>query len=423
MEGARILVVEDTKVFAAYLKKNLEKLGYVAVAMATNGEEAIEKAAQLHPDLALMDVSLASGLDGIETAKQIKTRFDIPVIYLTASTDMETLERAKISEPFGYIIKPFDIKVLHTNIEMALYKHQMDLQVRKSEEGLRKTLNQLKSTQSQLLQQEKLASIGQLAAGVAHEINNPMGYIGSNLGTLQKYIGKIQQHDQIGRDIMSKLKNLNYPEVKSLIQKIENSHKQLNLDFIFEDIGSLIEESLEGADRVRKIVADLKSFSHQAEEGSREADLNKGIQSTINIVWNELKYKANLTKEFGELPPVRCYPQKINQVVMNLLVNAAHAIENQGAIRIKTALENSNVLIEVSDTGRGISEENLSHIFEPFFTTKEVGKGTGLGLSMAYDIIHNKHGGEIKVDSRVGEGTTFRVYLPLTPKGENASQG
>ena len=306
---------------------------------------------------------------------------------------------------------------------MALYKHQMDLQVRKSEEGLRKTLNQLKSTQSQLLQQEKLASIGQLAAGVAHEINNPMGYIGSNLGTLQKYIGKIQQHDQIGRDIMSKLKNLNYPEVKSLIQKIENSHKQLNLDFIFEDIGSLIEESLEGADRVRKIVADLKSFSHQAEEGSREADLNKGIQSTINIVWNELKYKANLTKEFGELPPVRCYPQKINQVVMNLLVNAAHAIENQGAIRIKTALENSNVLIEVSDTGRGISEENLSHIFEPFFTTKEVGKGTGLGLSMAYDIIHNKHGGEIKVDSRVGEGTTFRVYLPLTPKGENASQG
>lgn len=421
MKKEKVLIVEDSESFSLYLHEGLKKIGYIDISACTNGKEAINKIRQVHPDLILMDISLDGEIDGIETAQLIGSLWDIPIIFTTGSKDIQTLERAKISDPCGYIIKPFDIHALEITIEMAFFKHSMEKKLKESEKDLQKTLEQLKSTQSQLLQQEKMASIGQLAAGVAHEINNPMGYIASNLGTLQKYTQKIQHNDQNCMHLINKLKDLAYPEVENLKQEIEKSRQQLKVDFIFEDISALIAESLEGADRVRKIVADLKSFSHQAEEETKDADLNKGLESTINIVWNELKYKAHLTKEFGDLPPVRCYPQKINQVVMNLLVNAAHAIENKGEIRLKTALEKDRILIEVSDTGCGIPEKNLSRIFEPFFTTKEVGKGTGLGLSMAYDIIHHKHGGEIKVDSRVGEGTTFRVYIPLAPKGESTS--
>lgn len=181
-----------------------------------------------------------------------------------------------------------------------------------------------------------------------------------------------------------------------ILENIEEKKRSLKIDYITEDIESLIRESLEGADRVRKIVQDLKSFSRLDEAEHKLADINAGIDSTINIVWNELKYKATLTKEYGDIPLTKCNPGQLNQVFMNLLMNAAHAIDKQGEIRIKTWFGGNRINIAVSDTGCGISEENRSKIFEPFFTTKEVGKGTGLGLSIAYDII-KKHNGEIKV--------------------------
>ena len=186
----------------------------------------------------------------------------------------------------------------------------------------------------------------------------------------------------------------------------------LKVDYSLEDAAQLLVESVDGVDRVRKIVQDLKSFSRVDEADYKMADVNACIESTVNIVWNELKYKATLSKEYGNLPPTRCFPQQLNQVFMNLLVNATQAIEKQGEITVKTWHENGSIVATVSDTGCGIAAQNLNRIFEPFFTTKEVGKGTGLGLSITYDIV-KKHGGEISVQSEPGKGTTFTVRIPV----------
>ncbi len=268
---------------------------------------------------------------------------------------------------------------------------------------LEEAYNELKQTQSQILQQEKMASIGQLAAGVAHEINNPMGFISSNLTTLQKYVERLGEYLEIQGKVIR-------GEVGT--EELKEAEKRLKIGYIREDMVDLIRESLEGAERVKKIVRDLKSFSRVDEAEEKMADINECIESTLNIVWNELKYRARVVKEYGDIPMTRCYPQQLNQVFMNLLVNAGHAIEKEGEIRIRTSNGGGEIKVEISDTGCGIPEEIRGRIFEPFFTTKEVGKGTGLGLSITYDIV-KKHGGEIEVESEVGKGTAFTITLPV----------
>jgi PAS domain S-box-containing protein len=271
---------------------------------------------------------------------------------------------------------------------------------------------ELKLTQSKILQQEKMASIGQLAAGVAHEINNPMGFISSNLGSLNKYIDRIIEYTQT---LSETLNTLNDPRIAETMREARSNQK---FDFIVEDIKKLIAESADGADRVKTIVQNLKSFSRVDQKEDVFADINDCMETTLNIAWNELKYNATVRKEYATLPLIKCNPQQLNQVFMNLLVNAAHAIEKQGEIVIKTWEQDGSVFISVSDTGCGIPEVNLGKIFEPFFTTKEVGKGTGLGLSIAYDIV-KKHNGEITVRSEVNKGTTFFVRIPAkTPSDE-----
>jgi PAS domain S-box-containing protein len=277
---------------------------------------------------------------------------------------------------------------------------------------LKNAYNELKMVQSQVLQQEKMASIGQLAAGVAHEINNPIGFIISNLNTLKRYIEKISEY-MAGQSaaVQRCSEKCGNTDIR---RELDGNRKALKIDYITGDLNNLINESLEGADRVKKIVQDLKNFSRVDESEFKTADINSGLESTINIVWNELKYKATLVKEYGNIPLTVCNPGQLNQVFMNLLVNAAHAIEKQGEIRVRTWLEGRLIKIAISDTGSGISEDNQRRIFEPFFTTKEIGKGTGLGLSIAYDIIKN-HNGLIKVDSEVGKGTTFTISIPAVP--------
>jgi two-component system NtrC family sensor kinase len=195
--------------------------------------------------------------------------------------------------------------------------------------------------------------------------------------------------------------------------EVEQLRSRMKIDFIMNDIQKLVEESLDGAERVRCIVRDLKSFSHQDDAQCRPFNVNDCLESTLNMARNEIKYVAEVEREYAqELPLLTCFPQKLNQVFMNLLVNAAHAIEEYGSIRLRTAHENGDIIVSISDTGKGIAPENLTRIFEPFFTTKEVGKGTGLGLSISYDIV-KKHGGVIHVESALGNGTTFTVVLPL----------
>ncbi|MFH0994892.1 MAG: ATP-binding protein [Pseudomonadota bacterium] len=308
--------------------------------------------------------------------------------------------------------KADEIRSLNERLQNAV------VQIREKNVKLANTLKELKGTQSQMVQAEKMSSIGQLAAGVAHEINNPVGFVSSNLKTLTDYqqnIGLILSEYRQFMDKVSGAKD-SVPDmaaIENLTVRIREKESDLDIAYILEDIPGLISESREGLDRIKKIVLDLKDFSHPGEDILKLADINRNLDSTLNIVWNELKYKATILKDYGELSQVKCYPQQLNQVFMNLLVNAAQAIENQGEIHIITREIGGNVEIIVSDSGQGIAAENLSRIFDPFFTTKEVGKGTGLGLNVTYNIV-KKHHGTIDVKSEPGKGTTFTVRIPVS---------
>ena len=266
----------------------------------------------------------------------------------------------------------------------------------------------LENVQQQLLQADRMSSIGQLAAGVAHEINNPIGYIQSNLGTLSEYVSNLFR--LLSAQDSALRTGAAMPEQ---LMQIEEIRQQIDFEFLSKDLPALLTESQEGITRVRKIVQDLREFSRAGHsEAWVEADIHAGLESTINIVWNDLKYKVELIKHYGDLPLIECLPSQLNQVFMNILVNAGHAIEERGQITIDTRVAAQQVFIEISDTGKGIAREHLERIFEPFFTTKPIGKGTGLGLSISYGIV-KKHGGEIDVRSEMGVGTTFLIKLPV----------
>ncbi len=333
--------------------------------------------------------------------------------------------------PFRIIHKHGDIKWVEINVVLFTWEERpatlcflSDITERKTAEGnlkksnskLEQALAKLKETRVQMIHSEKLASIGQLAAGIAHEINNPAGFIDSNLNTFSDY------HKDIERLIREYRKLVEHAESSanddsensflSQISRIKSLEDKAGIDFILEDTQALIKESQEGSARIKKIVQDLKDFSHPGEKKLNYVDINENLDSTLNIVWNELKYKAEVTREYGNLPEARCYPQELNQVFMNLLVNAAQAIEKRGKIKIATRNLDGQVEIKISDTGKGIPKRYLSKIFDPFFTTKEVGKGTGLGLNIAFNIV-KKHRGSIEVDTKKGKGTTFTIKIPV----------
>lgn len=282
---------------------------------------------------------------------------------------------------------------------------QANRQLLASNAELKQLNEQLESAQNQLLQSEKMASIGQLAAGVAHEINNPVGFVNSNLGTLGKYITSMFEVINAYAAAEARVGVDTCPEVAQI-------KKAVDFAFLREDIPSLLTESQDGLARVKRIVQDLKDFSHVDEGNWQHANLEQGMDSTLNVVANEIKYKAQVVKEYCGLPDVECMPSQLNQVFLNLLMNAAQAIDSKGTITVRTGIAAEEVWVEVEDTGKGIVPENLKRIFDPFFTTKAVGKGTGLGLSLSYGIVQ-KHRGRIEVKSAVGKGTTFRVCLPI----------
>ncbi|MCC4114225.1 PAS domain S-box protein [Aromatoleum toluclasticum] len=265
-------------------------------------------------------------------------------------------------------------------------------------------IRKLEEAHNQLLQAEKMASIGQLAAGVAHEINNPVGFVNSNLGTLQRYAEDLLR-------LLSAYESIEGSLTTEQSEAIACVKEEIDAAYLREDIGGLLTESLDGLQRVKRIVQDLKDFSHVDKAERELANLEAGLESTLNVVRNEIKYKADVVKEYGSLPPIECFPSQLNQVFMNLLVNAAHAIDDRGLITLRTGYDEKVVWVEVEDTGKGIRPDHLSRIFEPFFTTKEVGKGTGLGLSLSYGIV-NRHHGFIEVRSELGKGSVFRVVLP-----------
>ena len=303
-----------------------------------------------------------------------------------------------------------ELSQLNEDLEERVKNRTDELRVARdaSEEALKK----LQQTQAQLVQNDKMASVGQLSAGIAHEINNPTGFVLSNLKTLEEYINDIRCLITEYDTLLQRCVGISDEDVSCIVKNIEEFKQKIDVVFLLHDIAQIFKETQDGMRRISKIVRDMKEFSHAGSDKPEYTDVNKGLESTLNIVWNEIKYKSEVKTLYGDIPQVLCYPQQLNQVFMNILVNAAHAIEGRGVITLRTFSENGNVVIEISDTGKGISPEHLSRIFEPFFTTKPVGMGTGLGLSVAYAII-KKHNGEITVDSKVGAGTRFQVCIPV----------
>ncbi len=274
---------------------------------------------------------------------------------------------------------------------------------------LQQLYSDLKNAQLQLIQSEKMASLGQLVAGIAHELNNPISYIYANMKELENYIRAID------RLLKTLTREASQPDfARRLSHTLQEIREKYDLDFIQQDIGNLIRESIEGSQRVKQVVQNLRNFSRLDEAEFKAVDLHEGLDSTLMLLQNEMKNRITVHRQYGSLPKVHCHPGHLNQVFMNLLLNAVQAIEGQGNIWIRTEQQGEEVLIEIRDDGRGIPPEIVTKIFDPFFTTKPVGQGTGLGLSISYNII-KEHGGRIEVESQPGAGTTFRIYLPIQP--------
>ncbi len=305
------------------------------------------------------------------------------------------------------------IRDMNESLEERINERTRELQ--SSNQALSSSLKVLKQTQATLVQQEKLASIGQLAAGVAHEINNPIGYIGSNLNRLQEYFSDIQA--VLNAIDTSIIQTLPEEQRKEAVASLNAIKQEFDYDFLMQDLPELLDDCHEGSGRVREIVQNLKDYSRTDNGDTKtDADLNDLINRALKLVWNELKYDCEVHFSAGDVPKIPVNIGQIGQVVSNLLINASQAIRstgNKGDIRIETWADKTDAWIRVSDNGCGIEPDNIGKIFDPFFTTKPVGEGTGLGMNISWDIIVNKHQGHIGVESDVGKGAVFTIRLPL----------
>jgi two-component system, NtrC family, sensor kinase len=409
----RILIVDDEEcvrgLFAEYLSRNY------SCAQAADAQEALELLASEPFALVLTDIQMP-GLGGIELLRKITQLYVDTAVIIVSGIDrtQRVIDAIRVGAS-DYIIKPCELDVLALRVERALErrtllrnarKYKQDLEIRNTELARRRA--ELERLQAQITQTEKMASLGQLAAGVAHELNNPAGFIYSNIDVLKNYVTRLKSY-------LSAIDLVDFPpEAANRLAKIR---EQIDYDNIVGDLSLILTDCYIGAERIRDVVQNLRLFSRLDEADFKRVDLNEGIQSTVRLL--SLYYRdgrISLIQEYGELPQVNCYAALMNQVWMNLLMNAAQAIgQGKGEVRITTRSEGENVIAIFSDTGSGIAPEHLKKIFDPFFTTKPVGEGTGLGLSISHSIIA-RHGGKIDVKSVPGKGTTFTISVPVNPK-------
>ena len=428
---ARVLVVDDDPILLTQIKYQASKF-ITEIQVASDGVAGLDLWRQWQPDVIVTDIFMPR-MNGLEMSEAIKAADpDAQIIVITSDSEGESLRRALEIGVERYITKPVDMHLLADAVGKCVRDRQQTEELRltrqvaaltqalqeqleekqRAEEALKKEkaeqlvlINRLEEAHNQLLQAEKMASIGQLAAGVAHEINNPIGFVNSNLGVLQNYVKTLLNLISKYELYESELSAESHAAIVAL-------KHETDLAYLRDDVGNLLAESLGGLQRVKRIVQDLKDFSHISDSEMQWANLEEGLESTLNVVWNELKYKAEVVKDYGKLPEIECIPSQLNQVFMNLLVNAAQAITEHGRITLRTRQEGGNVRIEIADTGSGIPQDIINRIFDPFFTTKPVGTGTGLGLSITHGIIR-KHNGRIAVSSQAGEGTTFSIMIPI----------
>ena len=378
---------------------------------AASADEALQLLAAEPYALVIADVVMP-GRNGIELLREITARYpDTMVVMVSAIARTQRVLDAVRLGAYDYILKPCDLHVLSMTVERALERrallhaaryYKVDLERRNEE--LRRSKAELESLQAQIIQSEKMASLGQLAAGVAHELNNPAGFLYGNMEMLGEIVRGLERLLAFYETVP--LGGEEATRASAIKDEIDYEHT-------LADLRSIIGDCRDGAGRIRDVVQNLRTFSRLDEAEFKKVDIHEGIDSTIRLLTHFYgDGRVTLLRDYGELPPVDCYAGQLNQVWLNLLVNAAHATRDGGEVRITTRGEAERVVVRVSDTGRGIAPEHLTRIFDPFFTTKPVGEGTGLGLSVTYSIVE-RHGGEITVESELGKGTAFTVTLPV----------
>ncbi|BFM05703.1 hybrid sensor histidine kinase/response regulator [Halioxenophilus aromaticivorans] len=416
----RILLTDDNAVNLKLLRAHLGQQ-YHLLLEAASGDECLATLNRQNVDLLLLDMNMpgVSGFDVLQSIPKLAKAARPRVMIVSADHSPETVAKAFKAGADDYLATPYSQEELLARVQtqLALKRRSQYLEdlvaVRTRE--LSDTNQRLQQTLHQLLQAEKMASLGQLSAGIAHEINNPIAYINSNLQMLANYCGDFEQLAQAYMGIPE-----NFSDDPRWLQAKELENKN-NFRFLFGDAKQLLQESLTGVTRVTQIVHDLRVFSHPEQQSWQTVGINACIESALNIANNEIKYKANVIKNYGEIPAIQCVVPQINQVLVNLLVNAAQAIDDFGEIKITTShTVNNQAIIEIEDNGQGIANLNLDKIYDPFFTTKPVGEGTGLGLSVSYGIIQS-HNGSIAVETDEGKGSKFIITLPIKQKEKSPS--
>ncbi len=426
-----ILVVDDTPDNLRLLSAMLTAQGY-EVRKALNGKMALTACQMVLPDVILLDINMP-GMDGYEVCQQLKVderTYDIPVIFISALDDV--LDKVKAFDVGGvdYITKPFHGAEVLLRIENQINLRFLQYKLKEKNLLLQKTLDELKVAQVQQIQNEKMAALGQMVAGIAHEVNNPISLIYGNIEYVSQYVQQLINVVEVY-----------HKEYPNPTQKIQQTFRDIDLNFLMNDVRKLMGAMYRGADRIRQIVLALQNFSRLDEADMKPVNIHEGIDSTIVILQHRLKETAlrpgiNVTREYSSLPLVSCYPSDLNQVFMHIISNAIDALDRgvgsrewgiekelhpthhsplpTPQISIHTQLTSNNtVRVSIADNGPGMDESVRSRLFDPFFTTKPVGKGSGLGLSISHQIVVKKHQGKIKCHSSVGQGAKFIIEIPI----------
>jgi signal transduction histidine kinase len=428
MPSNSILIVDDTPHNIRLLFDVLDRAGFV-ISVVKSGEAALQKLSQIQPDLILLDVMMP-GIDGFETCRRIKANpehSDIPIVFMTALSETDRIVAGLQLGAVDYITKPIQVEEVLARVNTHLGLRNIQKQLRQeiydrqlAETNLKQTLASLQQTQMQLIQNEKMSALGNLVAGVAHEINNPLGFLNGSINNTKEHVRDFIEHLSLYQQ--------HYPNPSAPIQ--ENA-KKIDLEFLIEDLPKLL-NSMQGAiDRIKNISISLRTFARADSDSKVFHNIHDSINSTILILKyrlkaNEQRPEIKVIKNYGDLPKLECLPGQLNQVFMNILANAIDLFDeiaqtrsfaelktDRQQITIRTEIISNQVKISIRDNGSGMSEDVKAKIFDHLFTTKTVGKGTGLGLAIAHQIVVEKHGGAIEVNSTLGQGTEFIIILPV----------
>ena len=427
LEAYEILVVDDTPANLEVIIETLSSAQY-NVSAVTSGKRALKQLQRNAPSLILLDIQMPE-MDGFETCRHIKSNPDtanIPIIFITALSDTESIVKGFSLGAVDYLTKPFREAELLARVQTHLTLHrlteQLEEQVNHRTAELQCALEEVHESKLQLIQQEKMSALGNLVAGVAHEVNNPVGFLNGSISNAKEYLQDFLDYLELYQQ--------QYPPVSPALQE---KAEEIDLDFLLDDFPKMLASMQYACDRISKISTNLRTFARSDNHQKISANINDGIDSTLLIL--KYRFKKNnyrsaiqIVKHYGTLPLIDCFPNQLNQVFMNILANAIDVFDEAAqqmhqeskavmapTITIQTEYlpEQNSIQIQIHDNGPGMSEDIQSKIFEHLFTTKQVGKGTGLGLAIAHQIITEKHGGAIACDSELGKGTTFIIALPV----------